>query len=457
MKYYIVFILSLFAISNLVADEHYISLEKFKLNLDSLEFYIEDIIDVRQEKQCIGFVQKGINRQKIPAYFNKGIKEEFKGLLSKSLSRNNNSQPLIIRINKLFIYEVTYLDKEVAIAELNISFITKKNTVYYEIFMGGTAVEKYGIDVTNSHGKNIKKAIEKCFNQFNERIREGKIKEKMLTLKELYINPLHNIKFEIITADNYKKGIFKTYFDFINNTPDTTKDFSIKYRKSSDKEASKAVPIWNYDNSKIVRIWGFSDGKKIFKNINNVYYALVKKNENFILYAYPPDAYPLDFGSTAYLGAMMGGLIGALLFTAIEAATTKKIKYKIDYSTGMLSLFNKPIYKTIEARIYFCSSDYNTKGEELRLYIDDQLLCTLKRGTYYIMRTYPPVKSNKVCIKSEYEEICQEITPKLFNTEMYLIRSKKKSKLKLNLLNPNMKSSIFEDIRKEYIKEVCIN
>ena len=44
MKYYIVFILSLFAISNLVADEHYISLEKFKLNLDSLEFYVEDII-----------------------------------------------------------------------------------------------------------------------------------------------------------------------------------------------------------------------------------------------------------------------------------------------------------------------------------------------------------------------------------------------------------------------------
>jgi hypothetical protein len=152
----------------LYAQEFYIDLSKHEFNHLANDLIIDSIIDVRKDKNCIGYVYKGIQNKPTPAYLEKPLKLYLDKFLINNLEAKVNAEHLIIRINRLYIYEYIFYNMEIAFSEMNLSFIVKKGNNFFEKFQAGVFIESRGsIDATNKHGKNIINALDSCFKQYS--------------------------------------------------------------------------------------------------------------------------------------------------------------------------------------------------------------------------------------------------------------------------------------------------
>ena len=73
---------------------------------------------------------------------------------------------------------------------------------------------------------------------------------------------------KIYNATELKKGLYKTYDEFINNTPSITNEFSVKNRSTVTGGSPFDFEI--KDGTKVGNVFGFCDGKDVyFKGLRN--------------------------------------------------------------------------------------------------------------------------------------------------------------------------------------------
>ena len=70
-------------------------------------------------------------------------------------------------------------------------------------------------------------------------------------------------------------------------------------------------------------------------------------------------------------------------------------------------------------------SKLSKADEEFDLYINEKMISTFKKETFYAFTNKPGESEVNICLKNQLGEICQPITFKLFETQMYLARFKK--------------------------------
>jgi len=139
-----------------------------------------------------------------------------------------------------------------------------------------------------------------------------------------------------ILKEKPKRGIFKTYKDFILNQPSTADSFYIelKPRKTNDWEGTVSViPRYAKNNRKIKNIWGFSDGQFVFIFHQIDYFQLEIVNNEITFFGYGM----LDNSGVTTMGVVSGALgAGIAHQKAMDRIKNQKIKYFIDLSTGKI-------------------------------------------------------------------------------------------------------------------------
>jgi hypothetical protein len=423
MKLFFAFTLIL-AHFQVFSQKHIVNLSDQKLT-SKADIRIDNVVDAREDQDCIGVVYKKLNNKNTLAYLDRPASESFQQLLKLPTTESENAEKLTLRINKLLIYENIYDSKEVAIAELNVSFLIKRDDTYYEKFRAGILTKLESADVTNLHGRNIINALENCIKQYQAR--SNFFRDQELSKTELNENPLGKVTDKIFSVNKFSKGIYKTFADFRDNTPDNNTEFSIDYDKGATSIES-ATAVWLRNDLPFQGIWGFSDGKQVFINGLNKFYPLVKERDDFTVMLTKPNQVPVV--STYHTTGLTGGLLfNAMQYNRTELVYAKsdsgyKPNFKLDFSTGQLVPLNieeiKPSGKVI---IYL--SKFSKAAEICDLFLNDKLVCTLKKGTYYEFKSNPGDKEVKVCIKNEKGETCQAIAYSLFNTDLYLAHFKK--------------------------------
>jgi hypothetical protein len=88
-----------------------------------------------------------------------------------------------------------------------------------------------------------------------------------------------DLNFQICSTDHPKKGIYFSFQDFLNNNPGTSA-FETEIKKEKRILKSSLYP-----DSIIAGCWGYSDGNKIYMNINKDYYCLNHSQNTFDLRA----------------------------------------------------------------------------------------------------------------------------------------------------------------------------
>ena len=262
------------------SKDKFLSLSDEFIVSPSKNYYVGDVINVTGEENCIGFVLKSTIPQ--PAVFKEGIGVEIKSFLQNQFYEDKNLTQLIIRINRLFYYEsiLSEFGNKDKVVDLNCTFIIEDSTGYHNLFTAACSVNSK--DQNQLPSRVIARSFKKAFSQFNKRMQLGLLVELQMPPEELTYNPLkdscHN-NYQL-NVNRVHKGIFKTFYDFRDNTPDTTIKFNVRY-KDKKTELSDIMlhtsKLYNGDWELIENVWGFADGKNVYCFVNNSFYLLGKK------------------------------------------------------------------------------------------------------------------------------------------------------------------------------------
>ena len=451
MKKPLAFSILFFTVITLFANPIIIDLSDVYLNgkMYEQDFFIEEVIDARSEKYCLGFVHKGMANNKKPAYFQQSLEQELHGFFAKTFKKGDGKESISIRVNHLFIYEVIYSDREYAYAELNLSFLKKNKNHYIELLEVGTSAEKIGMDVTKHHPTNIVNAIGGCFKEFNEKRKKGQLQNKEIALSDIGEYSLRAKDYPVFNSPSASKGIYKTFNDFRQNKPRSITDFDLDYYRDEDINLIAADLYWDKNTPKEERkIWGINDGENDFIRIGKSFYKITKKEDEFQVVA------PLVKNNNGVLiGAALGGVIGGVVGGLMDGSFVKYDEYRIDFVTGNILPLKEPLYRKIESRLYLCSSRYSKK--EMVLKIDGKEKCKLLSGEYMKLSFAPETTSVELCVASENGETCETLLLEVFKRKTYLLSGYKKKWPKIDLPNKNLLVELEHEIRNGKFVQVC--
>lgn len=307
-------------------DFHKITLQDKKDVALAYNFSVEKVIDGRQFKQNIGTVQKGAFNRKVLANFESPLADEFMNYLGVICPTQEGKSKIIIRIDDLYVSELTRAMSETGYATIVLDVIEVKEGVAYVVGTYNATTERNGMDVTNKHDERIKKVLQECLNEY------AKTSDKDKTVIVFDSNQKSNI---IEYAGAPKKGVYLSYSDVINNKPIDDSNFEISNKNEKFYIMNKTT------NSKEMNYYGFSDGTTFYINIskyaNLKYYA---KTE-IIAGKYYIENVMYNATNVAAMSAMFG-LVGALI-----ATSDSSIPMLIDRNSGQPLFLSKNEIKTM--------------------------------------------------------------------------------------------------------------
>lgn len=131
----------------------------------------------------------------------------------------------------------------------------------------------------------------------------------------------------------YQKGVYLTYEEFKNNQP-SIKDFTIKKTKYADLLIVKEETGMEYP---VRKIWGFSDGEKIYIKSADIYFALEKFNNNFYSFAAKKISKVRIITTEQIIVGIVTAGVGTGVATSKEYSSRLYLKpYQLDLETGKL-------------------------------------------------------------------------------------------------------------------------
>jgi len=440
----------LIGIDALAQKPQYVSLEKYTLEYIRGSYRVERVIDAREDTTRIGYTHKGMMNVHAPAFFQTSAEKEFQSLFLRSFAVNA-ATPLIIRINHLDVYEFVYSSKQLAFAELNLSFIIQGDGSYFELFRSAVIMEDALMDVSRAHAYNIVLAIQQSFLDFEHRIAGNRIWKEEIQASTLHLRPLEERSYKILSADSVPRCLFHTFYDFRDFHPDRNTDFAISL-ESWGENSSRATIRSGEKNAKIKDVWGFSDGKKLYMRIGNRYHPLERKDSIFTLNTTHAQVTSSDASGVAVAG-FLGGVIGVLIYYSINPQQKELIECKVDFTHGGLTPVNTQGRK-YHGQIYFYFTSYSKPGE-ITLSVDGKQYCAIARGSYYLFRGETTAPQIEICLQaSNGETACQKINSVMLNSKVYLCKIKD-DKPRLETLGSEIESSVLNDIQNGKYERSC--
>ena len=294
------------------------------------------IIDMRTQNQTFGFVQTGaLNELSFVGYdgnFTANPASFFRNDQDSAI----NQKELTVLIYEFYISEKTDRMKETGRLKFSMRFFINTNdNKFKEALFIDSIYTVNSLDVT----KKLLESVSMHLCEIRSKIIELGKKSQVDKLQYLFsseellkLDSIEKSKILIYNSDIIKKGIYYSYNQFKNNTPDTA-TFTI------DAMDLKDIKVFEFDKEKdenveisSKNIYAVSDGYTLLKATANGFYKMYKENEDFYYLgktSYTPN---IDQSRVA-MNQIAFGLIGA----AIAREKEQKrhfFKLKIGYLTG---------------------------------------------------------------------------------------------------------------------------
>jgi hypothetical protein len=294
---------------------HKISLKDKSDRAVGFNFYVENVYDGRQFKENIGTVQKGGFNRKVLANFEKPLAEEFFDYLAIICPKEEIKPKISIRINDVYVSELTRAMSETGYATLAVDVIESKDGVDYIVGSYTASTESNGMDVTGKHDERLKKVLQDCLSSY--------IKTSDANKTALVFDANQSGKSKMIT-DVPLKGVYVTYADVLNGKPFDDANFEISNKKERFYLLNKAT------NLEELNYYGFSDGENFYINVSKYASSKHYAKTEIISGKYYIENVIYNPNNAIAMGAMFG-LIGVAI---ASAASDSSIPMLIDCYTG---------------------------------------------------------------------------------------------------------------------------
>lgn len=157
---------------------------------------------------------------------------------------------------------------------------------------------------------------------------------KSYTTKQFHDSLNTQFNYPILKANEPQKGIYLTYEEFLNNNP-LQAEFEIKRDK---KETYITSTI---DTSITNNAWGYSDGKNIYRHLNDNYYRMNPVQNTFELAGpriirnlFSPAGKVFDVALASFLQGLAGGGMAILYILTEEKLMKELVPYQLNIKEG---------------------------------------------------------------------------------------------------------------------------
>ncbi len=367
------------------AQEKIISLKDInEINIPNFGFYVSQLTNVTGNAKYVGSIQSSVLYLPRNAFFENDITEEVESFLRRNIIEDPQGKALVIRIERIGIWESYDLNNESAGVVVDLTFFYKENGVYIEKFSAHgeeRIIQMAG--VTKHQPKLIAKAIARCFELFDEAHRDGCIHSDTVAESVIFEKPMYDrMELQRLLAINRNHmALYRNFKNFRDHTPDTNRRFlvdaDIKLRDGDTIQLKEAVATDAITGEEIRNIWGFSDGVRTYVRFNDTFLPLEK--DEFGYYIDKPSH--MDW-SLMSMGHNSGSGIG------LGATFVPGSKLRLNIFTGDFYYSEVPQEHFLRinqglTRIIFYGSVFNAKGTALQLFIDGEYLCDLTRNSWY--------------------------------------------------------------------------
>ncbi|MFC5270410.1 hypothetical protein [Adhaeribacter terreus] len=409
MKPTLIIFLSVLFNFSVVAQTKMISLAGQRTLKPIQNIEIAEVIDVRDDKSNIGWVQKGLNNKRIQIEFAAGLKEELKWFLITNAAKEGKKVPVIVKVNKFSITESDIGDIEYKAAEVALEFLAQETgqPLYCLLLQTGSSLQTTTLtSEAGGHANLLARVLEDCFTQFSElNFTDLCAAEKQVPPSFLEVNTYNKVDpqtIPMLAAKTPQSGVFMNFQEFKNNAPGYS-EVEVTFNKFGNY-------FETYSGKKIKDFWGYSDGKKTYIRFGGKpsLLFLTKRKDQFTFVA---NVTTTDKTAVA-IGSALGGVAGGIIAQGLTA-NTHAIEFSIHPLTGMINPVPKARDETDESKISKIVVYRNSKHEKpepLNIYINDSLAAEINTRAYSEFIFNNSSSEKNICVEAN-ERICQKITP----------------------------------------------
>lgn len=445
LKFFLLFNLALFIHAILPAQEQTITLKGKSIDLPDNPYQVVEVIDAREEKCYLGYVNYLINENKwinVPVTIKPDLSESVLSLFKPGFTDTSTKKSLVIKINRLFVYDLNEKNGLLRVIEINIDFYSKENGIYYHEYTAGHYTNSAESNSNQKVKNMIVFEIEYCFIEFLHHMKNGLGYHQIVDEQKLNENSINKEIFVNTSSHHRKNGIYYTFNGFRDNLADTITDFFPKVIAESNTNYLK----FKFKSKEIDKneIWGLFYENQLYIQIAEIFIPVDVNNNDYIIHNMPSFLNDISLAQGAGVGFLLFGTVGALVVGAIDAATNQWIimddDYKLDLATGMPIPLDEPAYRKFAGELIFFAEKY--KGQNPELFVNGKKTGSFRPKSY--ISVVVPKENNmvEICLKTDNDKFCKTASVDIFNTKYYEVKIKENGQVKfMPITAENMKSS----------------
>jgi hypothetical protein len=314
----LIFGFSISSISQNLKEEFVI--EKPSTKVSSI-YYKLKVLDNRKDTTNIGIIQKGAFNRKAFLVSKISLSNQLENYFKNMIVTNENSnKELILNLREFRFAEVTSFTEE-GYCYIRAEIFSKNDTIYKKIDQIDVVSNvNSAFDVTK---KNIRTGTEKLMNFIAKNIATEKEGDYYTFDDIINIDKIEKANIPVYNTTNYVDGIYMTYSNFSNQTPNQ-KDFIVSKNKKGkiiNLEIERNGSKIEVDSD---QIYCFIDQGIIYLSTNYGYYPLEFKDNDF--YFNGKSKVTAKTGNVV-VASMFFGVIGGLIASESSANFINKIDH----------------------------------------------------------------------------------------------------------------------------------
>lgn len=428
----------------LSAQKHLITLEDETIEVTDFNYSVKRVIDARPDTTNIGFITKGNLDTRFFVDLEGGFVQNFGDLLNRSFNSLNEKTPLVVRVNRFFVYNLNGEQGNFNFAEINLDFYVRKDGVWYREFQAGNYEVSHDNNTSKRYESLLTHVVASCFEEFKARMIGNLGYHQRVDEDEMnHVSP--DGQFSKMVSMTYRqRGIYHTYNDFRDNITDIGTPYLTSEVRGSKSDKS-FLKLEGVKKRKIEDIWGIYQDGTAYINIFGVFAPFDITDSSLYIPSMP---HPKTSGETAVwigIGGLAFGAIGGVAVAVIstdgkDSPMDPKQPYKVDPATGMAVPVDKPDYKSKGSEIIFYTEKIKPEGQKIEVFIDGNYRCTLTSASYAKIDGLISGKEIEICIRSQGEEYCESLM--LDQASAFYVETELKKNGKMNLFPKKSESSI---------------
>ncbi len=301
-----------------------ISLGKPDIQVSVRRFNIAEVVDARMDTAFVGLARVGgFNHKTLVALKQGTVRTAVKEWLQQALPNKLNLPEVLVKINRLGVWEEVGFAQEMAKVSADFDFYYQKDGTY--IWLGDLHYwhnESTGLDVTKFHNDNLRGALQAACHFLTDSVHWNNL-PTALASPDKVVAP---VVLPILTDSSLKVGAYRNFREFRDNHPTVS-------CRIEEKDSTKVLLIEG-KRGKFRRVissdhlWGFYDGQNLYFNQRGTFFPLENKQGRFQFRGFDIDQV---YNSMSF-GVIGFGIIGGVVSYAL--AKQSRSLYFIDWESG---------------------------------------------------------------------------------------------------------------------------